>query len=335
MTVKQRIYDHKRLCAALASQDRMDILLTLKDGSLCVSELCAKLGREQTAVSHDLQHLEYANFVRVRREGKFRHYSLNKEFAEPFLHAVAPDRATAAKQAGDFRSIIDQAPLSMAVICRDGYILFLGGGISDQGGKGHGFYIGKRIDDILESMPELAARFREALAADGPTKWTYDSAGRTHETVTRAYFDDAGGKAGIVCVTYDVSQRLTDEKLRAIGESEKVWRMLVQGSPDVITQIDASGSILSINHPFHGLDRSAVVGSSLYGYIESASRPMAMEQIGRAFGTGRHCAFEAAAASRTEGTARYECRVVPYWKEGKIIAVTLTMRDLTPPSMTS
>lgn len=329
---KIKSYDHKRLCAALASQDRLDILLCLKDGSMCVSDLCAKLGREQTAVSHDLQHLEYANFVRVRREGKFRFYSLNKEFAEPFMQAIAPERAAAAKKAGEFRSIIDQVPLSMAVICRDGFILFIGGGMNDESGKGHGFYIGKQIFEILGNMPELARKYREALASDGPTKWTYDNAGRTYETLSKPYFDDGGGRAGIVVVTYDVSQRLTDEKLRALGESEKVWRMLVQGSPDIITQVDPSGAILSINHPFHARGRESMIGTSLFGFVQGNSRANAIEEIARVFETGRQCSFEATAATKhDENFTRYECRVMPYWKEGKIIAATLTMRDLTPP----
>lgn len=330
MTAEPKQYDHKRLCAALSSQDRLDILFALKDGSLCVSDLCKKLGREQTAVSHDLQHLEYANFIRARREGKFRFYSLNREFAEPFLQAVAPERAAAAREAGDLRSMIEQAPISIDVICRDGFILFVCGGISDPNDKGLRSNVGRHIDEVLADAPDVAAKVRRAIETDGPTRWTLESSGRLFETVSRPYHDDAGGRAGVVLVTSDVSQRLSVEKLRALGESEKRWRMLVQGSPDVIAQIDPTGTVLAINHAFHGLERSTVIGSSLYGFFEPSSRRRAMEALQTVFDDGRQCLFEAEAAGVSAGATRYECRALPYWKDGKVIAVTVTMRDLAP-----
>lgn len=62
----------------LADPTRLRILATLAEhGSLCVHELTAALGMQQSAVSHQLRLLRAARLVSGRRAGREIHYSLD------------------------------------------------------------------------------------------------------------------------------------------------------------------------------------------------------------------------------------------------------------------
>jgi DNA-binding transcriptional ArsR family regulator len=71
-----------------ASPLKFDIIMALRNGPLSVSEICKKVEEEQSAVSHNLVKLERCRILNVRREGKQRIYSLNKETVMPMLKIV-------------------------------------------------------------------------------------------------------------------------------------------------------------------------------------------------------------------------------------------------------
>ena len=54
-------------------------------GPLSVSEIVAKVGGEQSAVSHNLKLLSECHVVEVEQQGKQRIYSINKETVVPIL----------------------------------------------------------------------------------------------------------------------------------------------------------------------------------------------------------------------------------------------------------
>jgi ArsR family transcriptional regulator len=73
----------------LATPLRMDIISLLKErGSLCVGEICEAVGEEQSKVSHNLRRLAECNVVWVKKEGNYRHYSLNGETILPMLQLI-------------------------------------------------------------------------------------------------------------------------------------------------------------------------------------------------------------------------------------------------------
>lgn len=57
-------------------ETRIRILNLLIDKSLCVNDIAASLGMSQSSISHQLQVLRYANFVRTEKQGKVVYYSL-------------------------------------------------------------------------------------------------------------------------------------------------------------------------------------------------------------------------------------------------------------------
>ena len=71
-----------------AVRSKFDIIMALRDRPLSVNEIVKKVGGEQSAVSHNLKKLSTCRILRVKRDGKQRIYSLNKETVIPMLSLV-------------------------------------------------------------------------------------------------------------------------------------------------------------------------------------------------------------------------------------------------------
>ncbi|MDV3277160.1 MAG: metalloregulator ArsR/SmtB family transcription factor [Nitrososphaerales archaeon] len=80
---------HALFFQALANPSRMRILNLLRErGGMNVTQICSKLGLEQTHVSHNLRCLEFCGLVTASREGKSRIYSINEQTMLPLLEIV-------------------------------------------------------------------------------------------------------------------------------------------------------------------------------------------------------------------------------------------------------
>jgi DNA-binding transcriptional ArsR family regulator len=69
----------------LSNPLKIDIISALKKKSMSVSELIRELEVEQSKLSHALASLRHCHIVEVKRKGKKRIYSLNKETILPIL----------------------------------------------------------------------------------------------------------------------------------------------------------------------------------------------------------------------------------------------------------
>ncbi len=66
------------LLRALSDETRIKILEELRRKKrLTVSEICEKLGKDQSSISHHLYCLRNCGLVRTERDGRFIFYSLN------------------------------------------------------------------------------------------------------------------------------------------------------------------------------------------------------------------------------------------------------------------
>jgi len=72
----------------LANPLRMKILSSLKDKEKSVGGLVKELKIEQSKLSHALQSLRACNIVYVKKSGKHRIYSLNKETILPIFNLI-------------------------------------------------------------------------------------------------------------------------------------------------------------------------------------------------------------------------------------------------------
>ena len=68
-----------QLCNALADEARVEIVARLLDGEKCVCDLTDALETGQSRLSYHLKVLKDAGLVSDRREGRWIHYSLNRE----------------------------------------------------------------------------------------------------------------------------------------------------------------------------------------------------------------------------------------------------------------
>ena len=67
---------------------RVRILELLKNKPMSVSEIASALNEEQSKVSHNLKRLIECHLLDVKREGKKRIYTLNKETMLPLMKLV-------------------------------------------------------------------------------------------------------------------------------------------------------------------------------------------------------------------------------------------------------
>jgi len=72
----------------LANPLRIDIITTLKNKELGVTEMSKKLRVEQSKLSHALANLRNCNIVSVKQKGKERVYSLNEKTIIPILNLI-------------------------------------------------------------------------------------------------------------------------------------------------------------------------------------------------------------------------------------------------------
>ena len=79
---------------ALSAPSRVQILGCLLDGPLAVGEITARLGMEQSAVSHQLRVLREADLVQAERHGKHRLYTLSGDAVRELLTAARHLAAT-------------------------------------------------------------------------------------------------------------------------------------------------------------------------------------------------------------------------------------------------
>ncbi|MDD3175085.1 MAG: metalloregulator ArsR/SmtB family transcription factor [Candidatus Nanoarchaeia archaeon] len=72
----------------IANKTRFKIIESLMCGPLNVGQICLATKEEQSKISHNLKVLSGCNVVDVKKDGKLRIYSLNKETVEPMLRLV-------------------------------------------------------------------------------------------------------------------------------------------------------------------------------------------------------------------------------------------------------
>lgn len=77
-----------RFFVNLANPTRLAILERLMKQPMSVNELADSIGQEQSMISHNLKPLLECNFVYIKRDGKKRIYSVNKETVGALFKAV-------------------------------------------------------------------------------------------------------------------------------------------------------------------------------------------------------------------------------------------------------
>jgi len=74
---KEKLAELNTFLKAVSDMNRLRILYVLKGGVLNVGEIYGKLKLPQNLTSHHISRLKRIGLLDERREGVFRHYSLN------------------------------------------------------------------------------------------------------------------------------------------------------------------------------------------------------------------------------------------------------------------
>ncbi len=91
MPQEETLYDVADLFKVLGDSTRVKILYALLQEEMCVCDIAALLGMNQSAISHQLRVLKQARLVKFKKEGKVVYYSLDDEhvkniFQQGFEH---------------------------------------------------------------------------------------------------------------------------------------------------------------------------------------------------------------------------------------------------------
>jgi len=73
----------------IANKTRLKIVEALMQKPMSVSEICKATKEEQSKISHNLKCLKECHFLEVKKKGKQRIYSLNKDTIVPLMKLVS------------------------------------------------------------------------------------------------------------------------------------------------------------------------------------------------------------------------------------------------------
>jgi len=85
----EELQHRSELFKAISDPTRLKILYLLQDGELCVCEIINVLEKPQSTISHHLNVLKNAEFIKGRKEGVWIHYKLvNPEIVDLIQNLV-------------------------------------------------------------------------------------------------------------------------------------------------------------------------------------------------------------------------------------------------------
>lgn len=80
---EEKLQDKSERFKAISDPTRLKILYLLQEGELCACEINAALEKPQSTISHHLNILKNAGFIKGRKEGIWIHYKLvNSEIVD-------------------------------------------------------------------------------------------------------------------------------------------------------------------------------------------------------------------------------------------------------------
>lgn len=79
MPAEETLYDLAELFKVFGDTTRIKILCALLQSEMCVCDMAALLGMNQSAISHQLRILKQTRLVKFRKDGKVVYYSLDDD----------------------------------------------------------------------------------------------------------------------------------------------------------------------------------------------------------------------------------------------------------------
>src|SRR5664279_596190 len=115
------VKDFLNITKALADENRLRMLMALRDGELCVCQITELMGLAVSTVSKHLSILYQAGLVNARKDGRWMYYSLPAKAAPaPAREAVAWVRRSLAgteRVAADAKQLKKVLAMNLADLC--------------------------------------------------------------------------------------------------------------------------------------------------------------------------------------------------------------------------
>jgi len=140
--------------------------------------------------------------------------------------------------------------------------------------------------------------------------------------------DTNGQIIGIAGISRDITARRLAEN--ALSESQEQWRSLVENAPSTILTLSRDGIINFINRITPGVPMEAVIGTSLYNYVEPEEAEIIRGGVERVFETGQPYAYEVGGKTTEGQPAWYSTNAGPIMKDGQVTEVLLISSDIMP-----
>jgi PAS domain S-box-containing protein len=119
-----------------------------------------------------------------------------------------------------------------------------------------------------------------------------------------------------------------EEAMAAMRESEETLRSVMQADPDIVIVADPEGKIKFINHTVAEHSPGKIVGTSVYDYVAEGFHGVLEESFKTVMRTGKTGSYEISGPGLKGTARRYETRVVPITRKGKVTELILIARDI-------
>lgn len=99
--------------------------------------------------------------------------------------------------------------------------------------------------------------------------------------------------------------------------------------PDLVFIVGPDGTILFVNRELPGVPQGEVLGTSIYEYVFPEQHDVVSSCLEGVFATGAAGGYECSGMRPHDATSRYQCRVAPNHREGRVVSATIIARDIT------
>ena len=123
-------------------------------------------------------------------------------------------------------------------------------------------------------------------------------------------------------ITSELERRITEQHIKA---SEKYLTTLVKNIPDTIVKISPQGQIEYINHVNGPTSRQAMIGTSVYDYMDEAEATMYQRSVNEVC---QHKTLLSLSVRMKDDTQWY-VRLAPVEDNGQVVALIVIASDLT------
>jgi PAS domain S-box-containing protein len=139
-------------------------------------------------------------------------------------------------------------------------------------------------------------------------------------------------KDGIAVYFQVITERKEAEA--ALRDSEEKYRMLFENAADLVAVVDPKGNFIDMNKQFEeesGYSRDEMLGKNVFtcGIVSKASVPKLMTDLAKVMMGQEVSIIEVDGVTKDGTSIPYELKSMPLKKEGKIVAVQATLRNLT------